>query len=112
MGQQRELGDEKPGLKLQVIVEGESVVVVLSDLCCGGASIKELELEWFVEVMASEVKLTADEGTGGATVDKSREYLGQAIESDIDDEQLCRPRAKLQRSLGMVNCGLGVLGGG
>ncbi|KAG5329762.1 hypothetical protein C0989_009299, partial [Termitomyces sp. Mn162] len=80
------LGDEKLGLKLQVIVKGEGVVMVLSNPCCGRASIEELELKEFVEVVASEVKLTADEGTGGAAIDKGGEYLGQAIESDIDDK--------------------------
>ncbi|KAG5349801.1 hypothetical protein C0989_001824, partial [Termitomyces sp. Mn162] len=76
------------------------------------ASIKELELEGFVEVVASEVKLTTDEGTEGATVDKGGEYLGQAIELDIDDKQLHRPRAELQGNLGVVDHGFGVLGEG
>ncbi|KAG5349281.1 hypothetical protein C0989_004852 [Termitomyces sp. Mn162] len=69
-----------------VIVKGEGVVMVLGDSCHGRASIKELELKGFVKVIASEVKLTADKGAGGTTVNKGREYLGQAIESDIDDE--------------------------
>ncbi|KAG5334567.1 hypothetical protein C0989_003358 [Termitomyces sp. Mn162] len=86
-----ELSDEKLGLKLQIIVEGEGVVIVLSDSCHGGASIEELELEGFVEVVVLEIKLTADEGARGAAVDKGGEDLGQAIESDIDDKQLCRP---------------------
>ncbi|KAG5333493.1 hypothetical protein C0989_005666, partial [Termitomyces sp. Mn162] len=81
-----ELGDKEPGLELQVIVKGESVVVVLSDPHRGRAPIEELELKGFVEVVASEVKLTADKGTRGATVNKGGEYLGQAIESDIDDK--------------------------
>ncbi|KAG5331579.1 hypothetical protein C0989_007938, partial [Termitomyces sp. Mn162] len=87
-GQWGELSNKKPGLKLQVIVKGEGVVVVLSDPCCGGASIEELELEGFVEVMASEVELTADEGTGGTAVNKGkgRKYLGQAVRLDIDDK--------------------------
>ncbi|KAG5349627.1 hypothetical protein C0989_002687 [Termitomyces sp. Mn162] len=62
-----------------VIVEGEGVVMVLSDSCHGRASVKELELEGFVEVIVLEVKLTADEGARGAAVDKGREDLGQAI---------------------------------
>ncbi|KAG5348892.1 hypothetical protein C0989_007403, partial [Termitomyces sp. Mn162] len=66
------------------------------------ASIKELELKGFVEVIALEVELTADKGTGGTTVDKGGEYLGQAVESDIDDKQLHRPGAELQGSLGML----------
>ncbi|KAG5332533.1 hypothetical protein C0989_006992 [Termitomyces sp. Mn162] len=74
------LGDEEPGLKLQAIVEGEGVVIVLSDFGCGGASIEELELKGFVKVIASEVKLTADEGARGTTIDEGREYLGQAID--------------------------------
>ncbi|KAG5334561.1 hypothetical protein C0989_003380 [Termitomyces sp. Mn162] len=79
---------------------------------CGGAAVKELELERFVKVIALEVELTADKGAGGAAVNKSREYLGQAIELNINDKQLCRPRAELQRGLGVVDHGLGVLGGG
>ncbi|KAG5352035.1 hypothetical protein C0989_004130 [Termitomyces sp. Mn162] len=85
-GQWGELGDKKPGLKLQVIVKGEGVVMVLSDPCCGRASIKELELKGFIKVIVSEVKLAANEGTRGAAVDKGREYLGQAVESEIDDK--------------------------
>ncbi|KNZ81904.1 hypothetical protein J132_10183 [Termitomyces sp. J132] len=80
-----ELSDEEPGLELQIIVEGESVVMVLSDPY-SGTFIKELELEGFVKVIALEVKLTADEGTRGAAVDEGGEYLGRAIKSDIDDE--------------------------
>ncbi|KAG5349247.1 hypothetical protein C0989_005032 [Termitomyces sp. Mn162] len=85
-GQWRELGDEEPGLELQIIVEGESVVMVLSDPCSDRASVEELELKRFVKVIALEVELTADEGTGGTAVNEGGEYLGQAIESDIDDE--------------------------
>ncbi|KAH0585907.1 hypothetical protein H2248_007196 [Termitomyces sp. 'cryptogamus'] len=103
---------KEPGLEVQVIVESESVIMVLSDPCHGRASIKELELKGFVEIIASEVELTADKGTGGTTVDKGGEYLGQAVESDIDDKQLHRPGAELQGSLGMVDYGLRVLGGG
>ncbi|KAG5353150.1 hypothetical protein C0989_009794 [Termitomyces sp. Mn162] len=80
------LDDKEPGLKLQAIVEGEGVVIVLSDSGYGGAAVKELELKGFVEVIASEVKLTADEGAGGTTVDKGGKYLGQAVKSDIDDK--------------------------
>ncbi|KAG5351875.1 hypothetical protein C0989_004641 [Termitomyces sp. Mn162] len=89
--QQGELGDKKLGLKLQVIVKGEGVVMVLGDSCHGGATIRELELKKFVEVVASEVKLTADEGAGDTAVNKGGEDLGQAVESDIDDKQLCGP---------------------
>ncbi|KAG5341030.1 hypothetical protein C0989_012025 [Termitomyces sp. Mn162] len=84
--QQRELGDKKLSLKLQIIVKGEGVIVVLSDPCHGGAFIKELELKELVEVIAPEVKLTADKGAGGTAVNKGREYLGQAVELDIDDK--------------------------
>ncbi|KAG5726829.1 hypothetical protein E4T56_gene601 [Termitomyces sp. T112] len=84
--QQGELGDEKPGLKPQVIVKGEGVVMILSDSYHGEASIKELELEGFVKVIASEVKLTADEGARDATIDKGGEDLGQAVELNIDDK--------------------------
>ncbi|KAG5349749.1 hypothetical protein C0989_002057 [Termitomyces sp. Mn162] len=66
--------------------EGEGVVMVLSDPCHGGASVKELELKGFVKVVALEDKLITDKGAGGATVDKGGEYLGRVIESDIDDE--------------------------
>ncbi|KAG5732318.1 hypothetical protein E4T56_gene11393 [Termitomyces sp. T112] len=52
--------------------------MVLSDSGCGGAAIEELELEGFVEVVASEVELTANEGAGGATVNEGREYLGSS----------------------------------
>ncbi|KAG5334262.1 hypothetical protein C0989_003632 [Termitomyces sp. Mn162] len=90
---------------------GESVVMVLSDPCSGRASVEELKLKEFVKIVASEVESTADEGTGGAAVNKGREYLGQAIKLDIDDKQLHGPRAELRGSPGMVNCGLGVLGG-
>ncbi|KAG5351821.1 hypothetical protein C0989_004813 [Termitomyces sp. Mn162] len=53
--------------------------MVLSDSGCGGAAIEELELEGFVEVVASEVELTANEGAGGATVNEGREYLGGGV---------------------------------
>ncbi|KAG5726599.1 hypothetical protein E4T56_gene5577 [Termitomyces sp. T112] len=87
----RELGNKKPGLKAQVIVEGEGVVMVLSDSYHGGASVKELELKEFVKVIALKVKLTADEGAIGTAVDKDGEDLGQAVKSDIDDKQLHGP---------------------
>ncbi|KAG5335168.1 hypothetical protein C0989_002043, partial [Termitomyces sp. Mn162] len=86
--------------------------MVLSDPCHSGALVKELELEGLVEVVAPEVKLTADEGARGTAVDKGGEDLGQAIESDIDDKQPCRPQAELRGSSGLVNHGLGVLRGG
>ncbi|KAG5338855.1 hypothetical protein C0989_005825 [Termitomyces sp. Mn162] len=65
-----------------------------------GASIKELELKGFVKVIALEVELTADEGAGGATINKGGEGLGQAIKLDIDDKQLCGPQVELWRSPG------------
>ncbi|KAG5348123.1 hypothetical protein C0989_011012, partial [Termitomyces sp. Mn162] len=80
------LGDEEPGLKLQVVVEGEGVVMVLCDPCRGGASVKELELKGSVEVVVLEAELVTDKGARGATVDKGREYLGRVVELDIDDE--------------------------
>ncbi|KAG5349961.1 hypothetical protein C0989_001018 [Termitomyces sp. Mn162] len=70
------LGDKEPGLKLQVIVEGEGVVMVLSDSGCGRAAIEELELKGFVEIVVLEVELTADKGARGTAVDKGGEYLG------------------------------------
>ncbi|KAG5335731.1 hypothetical protein C0989_000534 [Termitomyces sp. Mn162] len=51
--------------------------MVLSDPCSGGASVKELKLEGFVKVVASEVELIADKGTRGATINKGGEYLGR-----------------------------------
>ncbi|KAG5348143.1 hypothetical protein C0989_010961, partial [Termitomyces sp. Mn162] len=84
------LGDEELGLKLQVIVKDEGVVVVLSDSCHGGASIKELELEEFVEVVVLEAELITDESARGTAINKGGEYLGRVIELDIDDEQPCR----------------------
>ncbi|KAG5329317.1 hypothetical protein C0989_009857, partial [Termitomyces sp. Mn162] len=86
--------------------------MVLRDSCCGGAPIEELELEEFVEVVASEVELVADEDTGGATVYKGGKYLERAAKSDIDDKRLRRPRVKLRRGPGWVDRGLGALGGG
>ncbi|KAG5320512.1 hypothetical protein C0989_000331, partial [Termitomyces sp. Mn162] len=80
------LGNEESGLELQVVVEGEGVVVVLRDSCRGGAPIEELELEGFVEVVASEVELIADEDTGGAAVYEGGKLLERAAKSDIDDE--------------------------
>ncbi|KAG5351089.1 hypothetical protein C0989_008026 [Termitomyces sp. Mn162] len=59
-----------------VIVKGESVVVVLSDSYHGRAPIEELELKGFVKVVALEVKLTANEDAGGATVNEGGEDLG------------------------------------
>ncbi|KAG5322741.1 hypothetical protein C0989_012505, partial [Termitomyces sp. Mn162] len=91
---------------------GEGVVVVLRDSCCGGAPVKELELKGFVKVIALEVELIADKDTRGAAVYKGRKYLERAAKSDIDDEQSCRPGAKLQRGPGLVDRGLGALGGG
>ncbi|KAG5346132.1 hypothetical protein C0989_000997, partial [Termitomyces sp. Mn162] len=91
---------------------GEGVVVVLRDSCRGGAPIKELELKGFVEVVALEVKLVADEDTGGAAVYEGGKYLEQAAKSDIDDKRPCRPRAKLRWGPGLVDRGLGALGGG
>ncbi|KAG5347350.1 hypothetical protein C0989_012204, partial [Termitomyces sp. Mn162] len=75
------------------------------------APVEELELKGFVEVIASEIELLADEDTGGAAVYEGGEYLKRATKSDINDERLCRPRAKLRRGPGLVDCGLGVLGG-
>ncbi|KAG5329080.1 hypothetical protein C0989_010577 [Termitomyces sp. Mn162] len=91
---------------------GEGVVVVLRDSCRGGAPIEELELEGFVEVVASEVELVADEDTGGAAVYEGGKFLERAAKSDIDDERSRRPRAKLRRGPGLVDCGLGALVGG
>ncbi|KAG5338407.1 hypothetical protein C0989_007388 [Termitomyces sp. Mn162] len=69
-----------------VIVKSEGSVMVLSDSYHGRAFIKELELKEFIKVIALEVELTADKGTGGTTVDKDGEYLKQAVELNIDDE--------------------------
>ncbi|KAG5349700.1 hypothetical protein C0989_002324 [Termitomyces sp. Mn162] len=83
--------------------------MVLSDPYYGGASIKELEFEGLVKVIAPEVELTADKGARGATVDEGREDLGQAIKSDIDDKQMCRPQVELWRSPELLDHSLGVL---
>ncbi|KAG5348656.1 hypothetical protein C0989_009153 [Termitomyces sp. Mn162] len=80
------LGNEESGLELQVIIEGEGVVVVLRDSCRGGAAVEELELEGFVKVVASVVELVADEDTGGAAVYEGGKYFERAAKSDIDDE--------------------------
>ncbi|KAG5732282.1 hypothetical protein E4T56_gene11364 [Termitomyces sp. T112] len=68
------------------------------------AFIEQLELEGLVEVVASEVKLTADEGARGTAINKGGEDLGQVIKSDIDDKQLCGPQAELQRSPELAVC--------